>query len=269
MGVTFLTVAPEHSLLSSIVKEKYMNEVNDYVKFSSSRSELDRMVTKEVTGIFTGGYALHPLTGKKIPIWVADYVLISYGTGAIMSVPAHNEKDYRFAIKYNLPLKWVIRSCDTENNTKSHTSLCFNDHGILMNSGLDLDNLPSLQAQTNIINKLLKKKLARSCSMYKLRDWVFSRQRYWGEPIPIYFPIDFPQGIDPLTVHPLNVNHTIRYDIPIPVRESDLPIKLPLLNDFKPGMDPEGCLARAKEWRYFKHDGKWYARETNTMPQWA
>lgn len=269
MGVTYVTLAPEHPLVSLVTTEERNAEVQAYVAATSSRSDLDRTSDKEKTGVFTGGYALHPLTGESIPIWVADYVLASYGTGAVMAVPAHDERDFEFAKKFGLPMKWVVKSAD-DSHSMDETE-AFTDYGININSGSDLDGLTTEEAKQTVANKLQEIGRGATQISYKLRDWVFSRQRYWGEPIPIYFPVDFPEGLNPTNADPRKegCEHTIRYDQPIPVDESDLPLELPLMENFQPGVDPAGCLARATDWRYFQRDGKWFARETNTMPQWA
>lgn len=217
--------------------------------------------------MFTGGYAIHPLTGDKVPIWVGDYVLGSYGTGAVMAVPAHDVRDFEFAQKFGLGIKWVVKPTKGEHSEEDGA---FTDVGVTINSG-EFDGLTTDEAKVKVANKLEEINRGGPQITYKLRDWVFSRQRYWGEPIPIYFPVDFPEGVDPTTQDPKvdGCEHTIRYDVSIPVDEADLPLVLPEMDDFKPGDDPAGCLARAKDWRYFQKDGKWYARETNTMPQWA
>ena len=267
MGVTYVTLAPEHPLVPSICSDEQRDEVEAYVQKTSSRSDLDRTSQKEKTGVFTGGYVLHPITKERIPVWVGDYVLGSYGTGAVMAVPAHDARDFEFAKKFDLPVKWVVEPKD---GIEWNREQAFTDPGVAINSG-GFDGLSTEEAKLAITNKLEEINMGGAQITYKLRDWVFSRQRYWGEPIPIYFPVDFPEGVDPSNVDPREdgCEHTIRYDQPIPVDEADLPLELPLMEDFQPGDDPAGCLARAKDWRYFEKDGKWFARETNTMPQWA
>lgn len=266
MGVTYVTLAPEHPLVSSVTTPEQKDEVDAYVQATSSRSDLDRTAAKEKTGVFTGGYGIHPLSGDKVPIWVGDYVLGSYGTGAVMAVPAHDERDFEFAAKYNLDVKWVVKPKKGEANTDE----AFTAHGVAINSG-EFDDMTTTTCKEEVTKKLDSIDKGGAKITYKLRDWVFSRQRYWGEPIPIYFPVDFAEGVNPEEVDPKEdgCEHTIRYDQPIPVDEADLPLKLPEMEDFTPGDDPAGCLARAKDWRYFEKDGKWFARETNTMPQWA
>jgi leucyl-tRNA synthetase len=269
LGVTYLTLAPEHPLVSSVTTSERKDEVDAYVQATSSRSDMDRTASKEKTGIFTGGYAIHPLSGERVPVWVGDYVLGSYGTGAVMAVPAHDTRDFEFAQKFGLEIKWVVQPV-AEDGVELSTEEAFTEYGVAMNSG-DFDGMKTEQCKKAISNKLKEMGKGGPKITYKLRDWVFSRQRYWGEPIPIYFPVDFPAGVDPATQDPKDdgCEHTIRYDQGIAVDEADLPLELPLMEDFQPGTDPAGCLARAKDWRYFQQDGKWFARETNTMPQWA
>mmetsp|Transcript_4517 Transcript_4517/g.6423 ORF Transcript_4517/g.6423 Transcript_4517/m.6423 type:complete len:894 (-) Transcript_4517:79-2760(-) len=267
MGVTYVTLAPEHPLVSSLCSDEQKEAVDEYVKATSSRSDLDRTSSKEKTGVFTGGYVIHPISGERVPVWVGDYVLGSYGTGAVMAVPAHDARDFEFAAKFGLEVKWVIKP---QKGELESTDEAFTAPGIATNSG-EFDGLSTGKAKKAVGKKLKDMGMGGPKVTYKLRDWVFSRQRYWGEPIPIYFPVDFPEGVDPASVDPKDdgCEHTIRYDQGIPVDEADLPLKLPEMEDFTPGDDPAGCLARAKDWRYFQQDGKWFARETNTMPQWA
>lgn len=267
MGVTYVTLAPEHPLVMSVTSDEQKDAVSAYVSEASSRSDLDRTSSKEKTGVFTGGYALHPISGERVPIWVGDYVLGSYGTGAVMAVPAHDQRDFEFAEKYGLDIKWVVEPADKAELDKT---VAFTEHGVNVNSG-EFDGLTTDKAKEAITKKLEDLEKGGTQINYKLRDWVFSRQRYWGEPIPIYFPVDFPDGVDPSSQDPKldDCEHTIRFDQPIPVDEADLPLELPLMEDFQPGDNPAGCLARARDWRYFQKDGKWFARETNTMPQWA
>jgi len=268
MGVTYITLAPEHPLVSSITTEEQKDEVDKYVRTTSSRSDLDRTSSKEKTGVFTGAYANHPLSGDKVPIWVGDYVLGSYGTGAVMAVPAHDARDFEFAEKFGLDVKWVVEPL--ENPDKMSKEQAFTELGKCINSD-EFDGMSTEKAKKAVAQKLKDLGKGGPKITYKLRDWVFSRQRYWGEPIPIYFPVSFPVGVDPETQDPRqdDCEHTIEFSQPLPVDEADLPLKLPEMDDYQPGDDPAGCLARAKDWRYFQKDGKWFARETNTMPQWA
>ena len=268
-GVTYVTLAPEHPLVSTVTTSECKEAVEAYVQTTSSRSDLDRTSSKSKTGVFTGGYCRHPLTNEKIPIWIGDYVLGSYGTGAVMAVPAHDARDFDFAKQFHLDIKWVVEPI-TDSDTVLNVDEAYTESGTTVNSG-EFDGLSTAEAQTAITKKLEDLGKGGAKITYKLRDWVFSRQRYWGEPIPIYFPVDFPDGVEPASQDPKeeSCDHSIRFDQPIPVDEADLPLELPMMDDFKPGNDPAGCLARAKDWRYFQRDNKWFARETNTMPQWA
>ena len=263
MGVTYVVLAPESSLVNKIKSKSQEAEVDKYVAEIVGKSDLERTATgkdKGKTGVATGTYAIHPITNEKIPIWIADYVLAGYGTGAVMAVPAHDTRDFAFAYQFNLPIKRVLNTADGNKN-----DLPMIEDGISCNSG-EFDNLSTSQCQEKVIEKLVTLGAGSEQITYKLRDWVFSRQRYWGEPIPIYFPVEMenPNG-NPIA----GDAHKINYDKPIAVEDSELPLKLPDMTDFQPGDDPQGCLARAKEWRYFQKNNEWYARETNTMPQWA
>mmetsp|Transcript_86412 Transcript_86412/g.175635 ORF Transcript_86412/g.175635 Transcript_86412/m.175635 type:complete len:895 (+) Transcript_86412:265-2949(+) len=266
LGVTYVTLAPEHPLVSSITTNEQKDEVDSYVQATSSRSDLDRTSSKEKTGVFSGAYVKHPLSGDRVPVWIGDYVLGSYGTGAVMAVPAHDSRDFEFAKKFDLEMKWVVEPTKGELDKEA----AFTDSGVAINSG-KFDGLKTKKCKSAITSKLEEINMGGAQITYKLRDWVFSRQRYWGEPIPIYFPVDFPEGVDPSSQDPKedDCGHTIRFDKPIPVDEADLPLELPYMENFEPGDDPAGCLARARDWRYFQKDGKWFSRETNTMPQWA
>jgi leucyl-tRNA synthetase len=270
MGVTYVTLAPEHPLVSAVTTAEQKDEVDTYVQATSSRSDLDRTSAKEKTGVFTGGYVTHPISGDRVPVWVGDYVLGSYGTGAVMAVPAHDVRDFEFAQKFGLDIKWVVEPVSVNGENEFSNEEAFTDQGVNVNSG-EFDGLTTAEAKKSVTKKLEELNMGGAQTTYKLRDWVFSRQRYWGEPIPIYFPVDFPDGVDASSQDPKEdgCEHTIRYDQGIPVDEADLPLELPIMEDFQPGDDPAGCLARAKDWRYFQQDGKWFARETNTMPQWA
>jgi leucyl-tRNA synthetase len=265
-GVTYVVLAPEHPLVDKLTTDEYRERVASYRKTVASKSDLERTsVGKDrgKTGEFLGTYVIHPLTGAKVPIWTADYVLYGYGTGAVMAVPAHDERDFAFAAKFNLEVKQVIQP---NNSPEKPIELPYLEDGVLINSG-EFDQLDSQTARTTITKKLESLNRGSIKITFKLRDWVFSRQRYWGEPIPIYFPVDMLPDSEGRTSPIEGAPHTIRYDQPIPVDDSELPLKLPEMTDFHPGDDPQGCLARAKSWRYFQKDGKWYARETNTMPQ--
>ncbi|MBW2453655.1 MAG: leucine--tRNA ligase [Deltaproteobacteria bacterium] len=260
-GATYCVLAPEHPLVAKVTTEEQRAEVEAYVKTAVNRAERDRIAgVKDKTGVFTGGYAINPVNDQPVPIWVADYVLMTYGTGAIMAVPAHDNRDWAFATKFELPIIEVIKGGDV--TKEAYTD---HDHGEVVNSGF-LDGLEPPAAKQRITEWLQDKGLGKARIQYKLRDWVFSRQRYWGEPFPIYFPVRLadPKG-DPRK----GDDHEILYDEPIAVADTELPVRLPELEDFAPGDEPAGALARVVDWRYFQRDGKLYARETNTMPQWA
>ena len=264
MGVTYVVLAPEHPLVSKLTTVSQKKAVDEYVALVAGKSDLERTSTgkdKGKTGVPLGTNVLHPLTGEPVPIWIADYVLASYGTAAVMAVPAHDERDFAFAEKFNLPIKRVVKSTTTENDEV----LPMTDSGVSCNSGPRLDGLSTEDSIEKSIGWLVERGMGATQITYRLRDWVFSRQRYWGEPIPIYFPVEMLDNArgDPRKGAP----HRILYDQPISVDESELPLRLPDMVDFKPGDDPLGCLARATDWRFFERDGKWFARETNTMPQ--
>jgi leucyl-tRNA synthetase len=259
-GATFMVLAPEHPLVDIVTTEERRREVTAYVEQAKTKSERDRQANKDKTGVFTGGLAINPVNSMEVPIYIADYVLWGYGTGAIMAVPAHDERDFDFASVHGIPIIEVV----SETGTPSHAPLkeAMVGPGFAVNSG-KYDGLQTAEFKKRVTTDLEAAGKGASRVEYKLRDWVFSRQRYWGEPIPIYFPVE--TAGDPRE----GADYTIRYDQPIAVDERELPLRLPELDDYKPGADPAGVLARAKDWRFFRRDGRWFARETNTMPQWA
>jgi leucyl-tRNA synthetase len=259
-GATFMVVAPEHPVVAQITRPDRRAEVEAYVAAARSRSELDRRAAKEKTGVFTGAHAINPVNGAKVPVWVADYVLWGYGTGAIMAVPGHDERDFEFATKFGIPIVEVVSATGVARTEP--LAEAFVDEGLAVNSG-SYDGLPTADFKARITADLTARGQGSLRVETRLRDWVFSRQRYWGEPFPIYFPVDT-EG-DPRK----GDAHTIRYDHPLPLDESELPLLLPEMEDYKPGDDPAGALARAVDWRFFQKGGRWFARETNTMPQWA
>ncbi len=245
-GATYLVLAPEHPLVELIVPDNCIEWVNveKYREQVASKSELERTeLAKEKTGVFTGAFAINPVNGEKIPIWIADYVLASYGTGAIMAVPAHDERDFEFATKFNLPIVQVVQPNNPNTNWQG-----FTDNGVAVNSGF-LNGFATAEAKRKLSNGLKRKKLGKKTINYKLRDWLFSRQRYWGEPFPIVWKI----GPDGESYHEA-------------LPESALPVLPPTFEDYKPTATGEPPLARAKDWVNLP-DGS--MRETNTMPQWA
>lgn len=240
-GATYCVLAPEHELVLKVTNEEQKEEVLKYIEYAKSRSDLDRTdLNKDKTGVFTGAYAINPANGKKVPIWIADYVLISYGTGAIMAVPAHDERDYEFAKKFNLEIIPVLDADVSEQ--------AFTGDAKHINSDF-LDGLNKADAIKAMIKYLEDNKLGKYSVNYKLRDWVFSRQRFWGEPFPV---IHYEDGT--IEVLPLE----------------DLPLELPKLERVTLSKTGESPLANATDWvNVVREDGVKGRRETNTMPQWA
>ena len=237
-GATYMVLAPEHSLVDLIVTEDQWPVVREYRERAARKSELERTdLAKEKTGVFTGGFAINPANNEKIPIWIADYVLLGYGTGAIMGVPAHDERDFEFARKFDLPIREVVQPLGDED------PIGFVGEGIAINSPV-IDGLPSREAIRKITAWLEKRGLGKGAINYKLRDWLFSRQRYWGEPFPIVWENGKHRGLD----------------------ENELPVVPPPLDDYKPTGTGEPPLAKAKDWIRYSDKA---LRETNTMPQWA
>ncbi len=235
-GATFLVVAPESEIIKSLITTEQHVAVNDYIREAAKKSEVERMETKEKTGVFTGSYAINPATQAKIPIWTADYVLDGYGTGAIMAVPAHDERDNEFAAKFNLPIIEVIKSPDAHEGV-------WHDAGEMINSG-EYDGLDSNEAREKIVAWLESEGIGESKTTFKIRDWSVSRQRYWGAPIPIInCPTD---GV---------------------VLDENLPVELPVLTDFAPAGDGRSALARATDWLHVKCPkcGGDAERETDTL----
>ena len=237
-GATYMVLAPEHPLVLEITTSEQMEAVQTYQKAISSKSDLDRGdLNKDKSGVFTGAFAINPVNGKEIPIWIADYVMMGYGTGAIMAVPAHDERDFEFAEKYGLPVLQVVEP------TNDHDWKGYTDPGTAVNSGF-LDGLPTAEAKAKMIDWLGANDQGKRRVQFKLRDWLFSRQRYWGEPFPIVWKDGKHQAIP----------------------DSELPLLAPPLEDYKPSGSPEPILTKAREWVELP-DGS--IRETNTMPQWA
>ena len=252
-GVTYMVVAPEHHIIEKLAdKITNMDEITEYRHKASLKSDFERAeLNKEKTGCEIKGIkAINPLTGKEIPIWISDYVLITYGTGAIMAVPAHDDRDHEFATKFNLPIKQVIKP-NTDNITIDVQKEPFTDveTGILINSDF-LNDLSVEDAKIKVIKYLEDNKIGEKKVNYKLRDWVFSRQRYWGEPIPMVYCEECGW---------------------VPIPEEQLPLKLPEVKDFEPGENGESPLAKLTDWTNTTcpHCGKKAKRETDTMPQWA
>ncbi|MBS7241836.1 MAG: leucine--tRNA ligase [Treponema sp.] len=243
-GATYMVVAPEHPAVKKITTAEQKDAVEKYIEEAAKKSDLQRTdLAKDKTGVFSGSYAINPVNGKKIPIWIADYVLISYGTGAIMAVPAHDDRDWEFAKKFNLPIIEVLKS-EVDVQTQAWTQ-----DGIHVNSGF-LDGLNKKDAIAKMIEFLEEKKIGKATVNYKLRDWIFSRQRYWGEPIPL-------------------VHCPCCGTVAVP--ESELPVKLPDVKSYQPTGTGESPLAAIDSWVNCKCPkcGKDAKRETNTMPQWG
>ncbi len=244
-GVTYCVLSPEHPIVPAITKPEQRIAVEAYVRAVKNKTDLQRTdLAKDKTGVFTGSYAAHTVTGERVPIWIADYVLMSYGTGAIMAVPAHDERDHEFAVKFGLPIKQVVSGGDAPVEAKAHTGA-----GVCMNSQF-LDGLSSSEGQRKMVEWLESKRAGTSRVTYRLRDWLFSRQRYWGEPFPLAHLADG----SVVTLSP-----------------DDLPVELPAIDEYRPTEDGQPPLARAPQsWREVKlPGGRTGLRETNTMPQWA
>ncbi|MDB6070369.1 MAG: leucyl-tRNA synthetase [Verrucomicrobiales bacterium] len=294
-GATYMVLAPEHSLVAQITTPEQKAAVESYVTACASKSDMDRGdLNKDKSGVFTGAYAINPVNQEKIPVWIADYVMMGYGTGAIMAVPAHDERDFEFAQKFSLPIKAVVQktvarpvpalseqeplpdplpsspppklqanpsppanqvssnqgsanevsaSQCSENKAGTGLATAFCEQGFAVNSGF-LDGLPTAEAKAKMIDWLEANQLGKRRIQFKLRDWLFSRQRYWGEPFPIIWE---------------NGNHAA-------IPDSELPLLQPELEDFKPTGDPRGPLIKATDWIAYSPTAQ---RETNTMPQWA
>jgi len=246
-GATYMVLAPEHPLVDRITTKPHRESVTTYREAAGFKSDLDRTdLAKTKTGVFTGAYAINPVNGQPIPVWIADYVLMGYGTGAIMAVPGHDERDFAFAQQFMLPIVRVVAPTLEQGGAplteaEANPGIAVNSH----NEEIALDGLPTSEAKVAITRWLEKKGLGKKTVNYKLRDWLFSRQRYWGEPFPVV----------------LDENDRTKA-VPL----SELPVRLPELEDFKPTGKPEPPLSKAVEWVRYSEK---YRRETNTMPQWA
>jgi len=257
-GATYMVIAPEHELVDSITIDSKKEEVEIYIRAAALKSDLDRTdLAKGKTGVFTGRYAVNPVNGEKIPIWVADYVLMGYGTGAIMAVPAHDTRDFEFAKTFGIQITCIL---DPEGLSQEDRELvlagkkCWTEDGNYVNSlstitGIDINGLNKEKGIKKITDWLEEKGLGNASVNYKMRDWLFSRQRYWGEPFPV---IHWEDG-----------------DVSV-LDENDLPLKLPELEEYTPGDSGESPLANSTDWLHVVDvSGRKGIRETNTMPQWA
>ena len=248
-GATYMVLSPEHSLVKELTSPDKLKEVTDYIEKASRKSELDRTeLAKEKSGVYLGADAINPANEQEIPIWISDYVLISYGTGAIMAVPGHDQRDWEFAKSFELPIIEVVSG-----GKINEEAFVDNVDGILVNSStqdnsFSLNNLKVPDAIKMISDWLEETGKGRIAVNYKLRDWLFSRQRYWGEPIPILHDSD---------------------DNTVPVSEEELPVNLPQVESYQPTGTGESPLAKVSSWVEVNEGGKTYLRETNTMPQWA
>ena len=257
-GATYMVIAPEHPLTAAITTAEYKTEAGEYIKAASLKSDLDRTdLAKEKSGVFTGRYAINPVNLKKIPVWIADYVLTGYGTGAIMAVPAHDTRDFEFAEKFKLPIACIQDPDVTDPDQKKRIIAgreCWTEDGKYINSsdsstGIDINGLNKDAGIEKITRWLESKNIGKAKINYKLRDWLFSRQRYWGEPFPV---IHWEDG--EITV----------------LDEKELPLELPELEKYLPGETGESPLANSSEWLSVSDkSGRKGRRETNTMPQWA
>lgn len=248
-GATFLVLAPEHPKISDLITKDTEAEVKNYCAAAIKKSEIERQENKEKTGVFTGSFAINPVTKEEIPIWVSDYVLINYGDGAVMAVPGHDERDFAFASKYQLKIKTVVKSVKLNNQSETQDSdilQCFHDRGILVNSG-KYDNLTSKEAESQILSDL-GEAVANKKVTYRMRDWLISRQRYWGCPIPIAYD---------------------KNGEPHAIPESQLPVVLPEVSDYRPDKTGRSALAKAEDWLKVTIDGEEMIRETDTLDGYA
>jgi len=249
-GATYMVLAPEHPFVPHITTPAQRASVETYIEEAAAKSDLERTdLAKDKTGVFTGAYAINPVNGARIPIWISDYVLISYGTGAIMAVPAHDSRDWDFAKKFKLPIIQVVARPDETGPFDREPEACNDAEGIAVNSG-QFDGLSTAEFKTRITDWLEERNIGKKAVNYKLRDWLFSRQRYWGEPIPVV--------------------HCPKCGI-VPLPEESLPLTLPEVKSYAPTGTGDSPLAAIPEWvnTTCPHCGGPAKRETNTMPQWA
>lgn len=244
-GATFMVLAPEHSAIANITTAEYKEAMEAYQYAASTKSNVSRMTDKEKTGVFTGAYGINPLNGAKVPVWVSDYVLADYGTGAIMCVPAHDDRDFEFAKKFDLPIIQVI----SKDGQEQELTQAYTESGVMINSG-EFNGMNSEDAKAKVPDYLENKSIGKKTINYKLRDWVFSRQRYWGEPIPL--------------IHCEKCGTVV-------VPDDQLPVELPNVDKYQPTETGESPLAAIEEWVNTTCPccGGPAKRETNTMPQWA
>ncbi len=242
-GVSFLVLAPEHSMIKELVNEKTKAAVEEYCQAAIKKSEIERQENKEKTGVFTGSYAINPLNGEELPIWVADYVLSGYGEGAVMGVPAHDERDFAFAEKFDLPIRKVIEKPENSDDDEK----CYHGEGLLVNSG-QFDNIKTEDAREQITAWLEERGIGEPKTTYKMRDWLISRQRYWGCPIPIAYDKD---------------------GNPHAIPEDQLPVMIPEVDDYRPDDSGRSALAKAKDWLKVTIDGEEMTRETDTLDGYA
>lgn len=257
-GATYMVISPEHGWVNDITTAQQSEAVGQYIKAAALKSDLDRTeLAKEKTGVFTGRYAINPLTGKEIPIWIADYVLMGYGTGAIMAVPAHDTRDFEFARKFSLPVVCILDPESADSETRQlvlRGEACWTEDGAYINSqnpklGLDINGLNKKEGIRTVIEWLGERNLGKATVNYKIRDWLFSRQRFWGEPFPIIHWEDGEVSV---------------------VADDQLPVELPVTDNYQPGDSGESPLSNAREWlQVTDANGRKGVRETNTMPQWA
>ena len=242
-GVSFLVLAPEHPMIKDLVNDDTRAKVEEYCKESIKKSEIERQENKEKTGVFTGSYAINPLNGEKLPIWVADYVLSGYGEGAVMGVPAHDERDFAFAEKFDLPIKKVIEKPENSDDDER----CYHGEGELVNSG-QFNGIRTEDAREQITAWLEERNIGSPKTTYKMRDWLISRQRYWGCPIPIAYDKD---------------------GNPHAIPEDQLPVMIPEVDDYRPDDSGRSALAKAKDWLKVTIDGEEMTRETDTLDGYA